>query len=165
MELNRNQSPNSDRLVVGGTLALGGTLRVALAPGAPSPQANDVYQLFSKGGSGTFTSVILPDISGLPGGLTWNTTNLAVNGTLSVNGQATPPSITTVSSSGTNLVFGGTGGTPGNGYIVLSSTNIALPMASWTPVATNVFDSGGAFSVTNGIDPAQPAMFFTVKLQ
>ena len=56
MELNRSLSPNSDRLVVGGTLAFGGILQVVLGAGAPAPQAGDVYQLFNKGSSTAFSA-------------------------------------------------------------------------------------------------------------
>ena len=80
MELNRSLSPNSDRLVVGGTLAFGGVLQVVLGAGAPAPQAGDVYQLFNKGSSSAFSTINLPDLSGLPGDLAWDTTKLAVNG-------------------------------------------------------------------------------------
>ena len=59
MELNRNLTPNSDRLVVSGTLASGGILKVLLAPGAAAPQSGDVYQLFNKA-AGSFSSVSLP---------------------------------------------------------------------------------------------------------
>ncbi len=64
MELNRSLSPNSDRLVVGGTLAFGGILQVVLGAGAPAPQAGDVYQLFNKGSSSAFTAISLPNLTG-----------------------------------------------------------------------------------------------------
>ena len=86
MELDRSLSPNSDRLVVGGTLAFGGILQVVLGAGAPAPQAGDVYQLFNKGSGSAFAAISLPNLSGLPGGLAWDTTKLAVNGTISVTG-------------------------------------------------------------------------------
>ncbi len=164
MELNRSQSPNSDRLVVGGTLTKNGALTVVLGAGAPSPQAGDVYQLFNKGGSGTFAPITLPNLSALPGGLAWDTSNLNINGTITVTGTATPPTISNVSVSGNNFVFSGTGGVEGGTYTVLSSTNIALPVANWTPIATNVFGQGGSFSYTNVINPATPATFFLLQV-
>ena len=131
MELNRSLSPNSDRLVVGGTLAFGGILQVVLGAGAPAPQAGDVYQLFNKGSGSAFSGDQSAEPVGLPGGLTWDTSNLAVNGTISVTGAVAPPTIGTVSLSGGNFVFSGTGGTEGNTYYVVTSPNVAAPLASW----------------------------------
>src|SRR4029078_9702731 len=91
MDLNRNLVPNSDRLVAGGALNFGGILQVVLGPGAPAPQGGDLYQLFNKGVSGSFSAISLPALSS---GLSWNTTNLTVNGTISVLGAAAPPVIT-----------------------------------------------------------------------
>ena len=51
--------------------------------------------------------------------------------------------------SGGNLILSGTGGIPGNQYRILTATNLALPLASWTPVATNAFAPDGSYSYTN----------------
>ena len=161
MELNRNLSPNSDRLVAVGALNFGGVLQVVLAAGAPAPQGGDIYQLFNKAGAGSFTTISLPTLSG---GLTWDTSNLAVNGSITVVGASAPPTITAVHRSGNSLIFSGTGGTQGNPYTVISSTNITLPSASWTPLVTNVFGTGGTFSVTNTIDPTKPVNFYRVRV-
>ncbi len=165
MELDRSKSPNSDRLVVNGAFSWSGILRVVLGPGAPSPQAGDVYQLFNKGGSGSFSSIVLPNISALPGSLTWDTSTVATDGKIKVNGVSNPPTIETVSYSGGNLIFSGTGGTEGATYNVLSSTNLAAPLATWTAVATNVFGPGGSFSYTNSVAPGTNANFFLLRLQ
>ena len=88
-----------------------------------------------------------------------------MNGSISVTGTATRPTISSVTSSGGNLVISGTGGVQGSSYVVVSSTNVALPLSSWTPIATNVFGTGGTFSYTNSINPAIPATFFGLQLQ
>jgi len=160
MELDRGLSPNSDRLVVGGTLTYGGILEVVLAEGAAEPQEGDTFQLFNKGSGSSFSAISLPPLSG---GLTWNTSNLAANGSISVNGSSTQPIINSVYSSGGNLILSGTGGVEGNPYAVLSSTNITLPKTNWTPLVTNTFGPGGSFSVTNAIDPAKPVNFFQLR--
>lgn len=161
MEIDRGAAPNSDRLSVGGALNFGGILQVVLGAGAATPQGGDVYQLFNKGGSGSFTTIALP---ALAGGLTWNTANLTVNGTLSVLGESPRPAITNVFLNGDKVLFSGTGGTAGNTYVVVSATSAVLPAASWTPVLTNVFGAGGTFSVTNTIDPAKPVNFFRLRV-
>lgn len=162
MELDRSQTPNSDELVVGGTLNLNGTLNVVLAGAAP--QAGDVYHLFSKGGVGSFSAVNLPDISSFPGNLDWDTSRLTSEGILAVTGTAVPPTIGSVSVSNGNFVFSGTGGIEGEDYIVLSSTNIALPIIDWTAVVTNQFGAGGSFSYTNAVAPDAPATFFLLQI-
>ncbi len=160
MELNRSLSPNSDRLVAGGTLAFGGVLQVMLGVGAPAPQAGDSYQLFNKGSGTAFTAISLPDLSGLPGGLAWDTSMLAVNGTISVTGTIAPPTIGTVSLSGGDFVFSGTGGIEGNPYYVVTSTNVASPLESWLPVASNLFGPGGSFTFTTNTVSGSPRAFF-----
>ncbi|HOX03954.1 MAG TPA: hypothetical protein P5555_16850 [Candidatus Paceibacterota bacterium] len=114
--------------------------------------------------SGAFASVHLPDISGLPGGLSWNLDNLAVDGTLSVNGTAATPAIAATFIADGNLVFTGDGGIEGGAYHVLSATNVTLPLIEWIPVATNLFGPGGTFSVTNSVNPAVPESFFRLAV-
>jgi PKD repeat protein len=68
------------------------------------------------------------------------------------------PTIGNVIRSGGNLVFSGTNCPAGVQYRILTSTNVALPVASWQPVATNNFLSNGTFSYTNST--VNPAAFF-----
>jgi len=51
--------------------------------------------------------------------------------------------------SGTNLILSGVNGPAGQQYRILSTTNIALPLASWMPVYTNTFNSDGSYGYTN----------------
>jgi hypothetical protein len=93
--------------------------------------------------------------------LTWTNT-LAVNGTITagvVSGPAAQPYITSVSLSGTSLVISGTNGTAGLQFVVLSSTNLMLPLSQWTPIVTNTF-TGGSWSTTNTVDPSAPQNFY-----
>ena len=64
-----------------------------------------------------------------------------------------------------NFIFSGTGGKPNSAYYILTSTNLALPLAQWTPVATNYFDSGGNFAATNPISSNQQQSFYLIRLQ
>jgi hypothetical protein len=54
----------------------------------------------------------------------------------------------------------GAGGPPNGSYSVLSSTNMAAPMAAWIPVSTNQFDNNGAFSNTIPVNSAEPERFY-----
>lgn len=61
--------------------------------------------------------------------------------------------------SANQLVLNGTGGIAGNQYRILSTTNVTLPMASWTPVWTNTFAQDGSYSFTNSA-LTNPSTFF-----
>ena len=47
-----------------------------------------------------------------------------------------------------SLTFSGTGGIPDAQYRILTATDVSLPLASWTPVATNTFAADGSYSYT-----------------
>jgi hypothetical protein len=59
---------------------------------------------------------------------------------------------------------GGTFGTPGATYYVLSSTNLNLPLLQWTRIATNQFNTNGNFNFTNAVAPGIPAAFYRLQL-
>jgi autotransporter-associated beta strand protein len=140
------------------TITYGGTLVVTNISGLVTNGQS--FQLFvaTNGYSGTFSGgVTLPSATGL----TWTNT-LAVNGTITagvVSGPAAQPYITSVSLSGTSLVISGTNGTAGLQFVVLSSTNLMLPLSQWTPIVTNTF-TGGSWSTTNTVDPSAPQNFY-----
>jgi rhamnogalacturonan endolyase len=160
MELSKLPLTN-DTVNVTGTLNLGGTLIVTNLGGA-ALAAGDSFQLFTAGSfSGNFAAVTLPSLGA---GLFWNTNQLASQGWLSI-GSPEPPLITGVSVVGGNLIFSGTGGTPGGSYFVLTSTNVALPVANWTRILTNTFDALGNFSVTNVINPAVSQGYYHIQMQ
>jgi hypothetical protein len=73
------------------------------------------------------------------------------------------PVVSDLSLQGSSLFVSGGNGTAGNSFRVLTSTNVSLPIANWTPVATNQFGMGGVFSFTNTVDPAKPAQFYRLK--
>jgi hypothetical protein len=47
-----------------------------------------------------------------------------------------------------SLTFSGTGGIPDAQYRILTSTDVSLPLANWTPVAINRFAADGSYSYT-----------------
>ena len=80
---------------------------------------------------------------------------------------STPPSPqfnSTAKSGGNNFNFGGTNGIPGWNYLVLASTNLALPVAQWPVMTTNTFDANGNFHFTNSVDPDAPQRFYLLQL-
>jgi len=74
--------------------------------------------------------------------------------------NAALPKISAVAKTASGLVFSGSNG-PANGtYYVLTATNIALPLASWTRASTNFFDANGNFTITNAINAGVPDQFY-----
>ncbi|HEU5125583.1 MAG TPA: autotransporter-associated beta strand repeat-containing protein [Verrucomicrobiae bacterium] len=154
MELNPAQGTN-DSIVANGGLMLGGTLVVTNVGG--SFTAGQTFKLFESlaGYEGGFEALELP---ALGNGMSWNTDNLTSDGTITIIGVTLPQ--ITVQSGGGKVILNGVNGAPGATYNVLTSTNLASPLANWTAIETNVFDGTGAFSFTNSIDPNAPQRFF-----
>jgi hypothetical protein len=62
------------------------------------------------------------------------------------------------------LIIAGTNGTANATYYLLATTDLALPLTNWTPMATNVLDAQGNFVVTNGLNPKQSRQFYRLLL-
>jgi len=150
-------TPTNDQIQVAAPLTYGGTLTVSnVRPTALA--AGDSFQLFTASSySGAFATTNLP---ALAAGLKWST--LLTNDTRTVMASA-PRAISSVTVSGTNLVFNVTGGSPGCGYTLLTATIAALPLSRWTTNDTGNFDWLGNFTLTNAFDPATPQHCFTVR--
>ena len=156
--LNFELGASSDSVAANGALTLQGTLNVI-------PVADfgaGTYTLFTYNPAQTF------NYSGLTLGAVPDGFNFAIN--TNTPGQVnlivslpTPPSFGQTVLSGGNLIMTGSGGTPDADYYLLTSTNVALPLAQWTRSATNQFDSEGNFAVTNSVT-SQPRQFFRVQV-
>jgi PKD repeat protein len=75
--------------------------------------------------------------------------------------------ITGISLSGTNLVIKGSNGQSGGTYKTLMSTNLALPLNQWTPVATNALNASENFAIiaTNAVNRNVPQRFYILQMQ
>ena len=137
-------------------ITYGGTLTLTELS---SPASGSSFKLFyASSYSGSFANII----PATPGpGLAWVTSALATSGTLEV-GSAAPPRIVGVVHQGSSLVISGTNGTANATYYVLGSTNVALPVAEWTRVATNTFNGAGNFNYTNSLSPSVPQYFYQI---
>lgn len=150
----------NDSVTVAGTATLNGTLQV-LNAGVEALEAGDKFTLLEVGGiAGAFIDFDLPS---LEEGLDWNTSRLATDGTLWVV-TTNPPAITMAEQSGGSFIFGGSGGTPGWNYFVLSTTNLAQPVMQWERLATNQFSASGEFAFTNSV-AASDRRFFRVQAE
>lgn len=158
MELNRDSGLTNDMVSVAGALSYGGQLDVILTGSTPL-QAGDTFKLFDfvSAPTGNFTL-------NLPAGYTWDTSQLAVNGTISVTGVASTPQISSLTVAGGSLVLTGSGGSSGGQYYILSSTNVALPLSNWEPVVTNNFGTDGGFTNTLPVSAGEPNRFYILQL-
>ncbi len=68
-----------------------------------------------------------------------------------------------VTLAGGKLVFSGANGPAGQQYRILTAANVALPLASWTPVWTNVFAADGSYSYTNTLGTNAASYFLLVS--
>jgi autotransporter-associated beta strand protein len=140
----------NDQVSVLTTLTQGGTLDVSLTG---TVGGGEVFQLFTAGTfAGAFDVLNLP---ALPGALTWDTSNLAVNGTLAISSAA--PTLG-VSQSGNVLTFSWSGA----GLKLQAQTN-SLNVG----LSNNWFDypGGETSGVSATINPANAAVFFRLISQ
>jgi hypothetical protein len=161
MKLNRAASPNSDLLVSSlSTITYGGKLVVTNI--GPRLQRNDTFTLFSGGGlsGGSFGTIILPNY------YTWNTGSLGANGQISVASVLPPPAISGVDfsqlSSG-SITLNAVNGAANGPVNVLTTTDLTLPISSWTVAATTTFTAGGTLNLQVTVDPTQPQSYFMLQ--
>jgi autotransporter-associated beta strand protein len=156
MELDEVNDTN-DVLRSSSSINYGGVLNLVNLGGPLS--VGSTFKLFSASSyPGAFASINPPT----PGpGQTWDISALGTSGTIKVAPGAVPR-FSGVSLIGANLVMSGSNGPPSGTYYVLATTNVALPLSSWTRVATNTFDSNGAFVFTNAA--STPKQFFRLTL-
>jgi autotransporter-associated beta strand protein len=175
--------PSLTTLTAAGTLHLGGTTRATInaALGASAQVrgmttvtyggalvVSNVQGQFAGGESfklfdaasyqGTFQSYDLPPLAP---GLFWDTTSLAIDGTLRV--VKPNPSFASLTLVDGGLILSGSGGQPGAEFVLRSSTNAALPLNLWPIVSTNLFDLSGAFNLTNAVDPLIPCILYLIQ--
>jgi hypothetical protein len=158
------KSPTTNDIVrVLGALNNGGVLIVTnISPNSFS--AADSFKLFNAATyNGSFASVKLPALNA---GLEWNTNALNTSGVISVvfSAPTTPPVISGVVLSGSDLVMSGTNGAANGTYFVLNSTNLAMPLTDWSRIATGQFNANGAFIITNSVSTNSPQGFYLLQL-
>jgi len=161
VRINRDGSPTSD--LVGGVanITYGGVL-VLSNLSTTTLTTNDTFQLFSASDavSGNFNNIV-----GLPGaGLAYsfNPASGMLNVVLApLSGLrfTANPAI-----SGTSLTISATNAGAGTVYL-LTSTNVANPLNTWTPVWTNVLGGSGSFTtnLSGAVNPALQQQFYILS--
>jgi autotransporter-associated beta strand protein len=147
------------QLKVTGALVCGGALVVTNLSGTLT--AGDSFKIFAATNrvSG-FSSITLP---ALATGLLWNTNNFATSGVISIISRV--PFFNSVAVAGTNLLLRGFNGPANTNFCLLSTTSLALPLAAWTRVTTNLSDANGNIIFTNAISPNRSREFFALQPQ
>ena len=154
-ELNAGATPSNDQVAGMSLLNCAGTVKVSLLTGTLA--AGQSFQLFSAAAyAGNFSAFDLP---ALTGGLSWDTSTLAVDGTLRIIGKDIRITQPTRTSDG-NFQFGGTSMATNQAYRILATTNVANVL-SWTQVGSGTF-AGGIFSFTDLAATNFPARFYRV---
>jgi autotransporter-associated beta strand protein len=146
--------PTNNVVAVSGTVFYGGVLNIVTSGTFTAGQS---FTLFS--GAGAVSASNFSSIQGNPGS---GNQFAFTNGVLSVvGGGKTGPTITGIKLSGTTLTISGANGTANGQYVLLGSTNLALPLNQWTPILTNSFNGSGSFNLsTNIVNPTQPQEFY-----
>ncbi|MGZ5567689.1 MAG: autotransporter-associated beta strand repeat-containing protein, partial [Limisphaerales bacterium] len=151
--------------VAAGSLNLTGSgLTVNNATGTPLGVGTYSLIQVSGGSISIANNNVTVSGTGLAGG---TTASLSVNGgslnlVVASGGNIPQPRINNIAFLNGNVVFSGTNGPANSPYHVLASTNVALSLTNWTSIATNSFDSAGAFTVTNSPSAAQ--RFFIIDI-
>jgi hypothetical protein len=79
--------------------------------------------------------------------------------------MADQPSIANINLSGTNLVLTVSEGLSGHTYVMLMSTNLALPFSQWTPLTTNLLNTDEDFTITNTFNRNTRQCYYILKQQ
>jgi hypothetical protein len=123
----------------------------------------DTFTIFTGAVSGTVGSVTVPGGSYY----TWDTSRLAIDGTVRLTGVLPSPAISHIDFSGLAsgyLYVNATNGAPGGGVSVLTSTNLALPLSQWSVLGTGNFDASGNLSnFYVPVDNTQPQSFYILQ--
>jgi len=134
------------------SVTFGGTLNITVSG---SLAGVEVFKLFDATTySGGFDGVNLP---GLPAPLGWDTTDLQTQGILRVTGGV---SVAAGLVSG-NMQLSGAG-PANNGYRVLATTNVALPLDQWSEVGSGNFAGDGSYTFTDVNTSSYPRRFYRV---
>lgn len=155
-------TPQSDQINGIAAATYGGTLIVSNVTSDATVMTNgQTFQLFNAAsGAGNFSTIV-----GSPGaGLSY--VFYPATGVLGVTNAVVKsvPRITHISVSGTTLNLSATNGTASGSFVLLGSTNVALPVSQWTPLLTNTFDGSGNLNLsTNIVSPSVPIEFYELS--
>jgi hypothetical protein len=122
--------------------------------------------------SGIYTASQLSGLYPLNFPATWTqqigSTVTTASGEIIVGNFVAPPStphVTHIGLNGTTLAISATNGTAGGSWILLQSTNVALPLSQWQTNITGNFDGGGNLSTNIANTATNLQEFYILKVQ
>jgi autotransporter-associated beta strand protein len=158
MKTSKSPVTNDVLEATGPQLTYGGTLVVTNLAGALAP--GDSFKLFSAPSYAGVFSSISPATPGV--GLAWNTTNLTVNGTLSVIATVSPQFNSVAQQGDGNFQFSGAGAA-GATYELDAATNLSPPIV-WVFVTNAVADQSGLFQFADLQATNFPQRFYRITV-
>jgi len=150
-------SGNSDQVQADGSVTYGGVLNLVNISGAPY-SIGDSFTIFSAGGYAGSFSLVTPPYPGP--GLAWDLSQIDSG---IVNVIAGGPVISGTALASGSLVLSGTGGAANGTFQVLTTTNLATPLANWIPVSTNSYDANGNFNVSIPVSSSTHQQFYQIQ--
>lgn len=148
-----------------GALTLSGNT-ITVKNAATTPLGAGTYTLIQVGSgniSGTPNAAVTVTGTGIGLG---GPASIVVSGgsvNLVIAGPPPPPAITGFSLSGTTLSFSATNGTANGNFVLLESTNLALPPSKWTPVLTNTFNGSGDINVSTNVSRSNGEEYYILE--
>jgi len=136
--------------------ASGTTIKIDSVANVSGPTT---IHLISYSGTDPFAGFSLAPLpSGYAGNLVDNSGNIDLN--VNVSAPPPPPTIHNINVSSGQVIISGTNNVGAGGtYHLLTSTNVALPLASWTVLTNGNFDANGNFSSTNATGTSSQQFF------
>ena len=151
---------NNSPITVGSTLNLyatnasGGTYAWTGPNNFTSSQQNPSIPNATPAASGNYNCTVT--VNGV--------TSAAATTPVTVNAVASSPAvISSVQMNNGNLIIQGTNGSASGTYSVLTSTNLAAPLSTWTTNTTGTFSGSGGFSNSIPVSGTAPQEFFNIK--
>ncbi|MHC5112712.1 MAG: hypothetical protein ACYTHJ_22885, partial [Planctomycetota bacterium] len=158
MEIQRNATPTNDLVQGVTTLTYGGTLTVVNS-GMNALLGGEVFQLFSASTyTGAFTTTNLP---ALGGGLTWDTSGISVDGTITVVAPPAPfrPVLTDIHLLSTETVSLTWTSTNTQHYTLQKSTDLTGGLWGAVPPHTNMPGFNGTMTVNTPVTSSALGLF------
>ncbi len=151
-----NQTAGTHDQIVSASITYGGTLSLNNLAGTLT--AGNSFKLFNASSYHGSFAIVTPSTPGA--GLAWDLSQLNSGFVNVISGSG--PVLNNPQISGGNLILSGSGGTNNGPYHVLTSTNLATPLASWIILNNGTFDASGNFSSTNAVGTAKQ-QFYIMK--
>jgi hypothetical protein len=140
------------------SVTYGGTLDLSHYQTSGFTLTSTFKLFYANSYSGSFAAINPPTAGGSLG---WDTSTLAVDGTLRIG--PTKPKINSMTFSQGNLVISGVYGAPGEAYDVLSANDLTVPVGLWPTILSGNFGGDGTFSFSIPFNGNTPHQFFLIR--